>query len=58
MSTRKNDHPEQINQDHDGILDQHESERNVDPIPLDDLKKDLRDEKKKHQTKEESSSKE
>ncbi|MGD6958017.1 hypothetical protein ACQCWA_09885 [Rossellomorea aquimaris] len=58
MTKRANDNPEQINKDHDGILDQHESEQNVDPIPLDDLKKEQRDEKNKHHTKNDSSSKE
>ena len=58
MTKRSNDNPEQINRDHDGILDQHESEQNVDPIPLEDLKKEQRDEKKKHHTKDDSSSKE
>ncbi|MCA1059442.1 hypothetical protein LCL96_10855 [Rossellomorea aquimaris] len=37
----------------ESILDQHESEQNVDPIPIDELKKDQRDEKKKHDTKDE-----
>ncbi|WP_197489729.1 hypothetical protein [Rossellomorea aquimaris] len=58
MSKRSNDNPEQINKDHDGILDRYESEQNVDPIPLEDLKKEQREEKKKHHTKKDSSSKE
>jgi hypothetical protein len=58
MNKRPNDNPEQVNKDHEGILDKHESEQNVDPIPLEDLKKEQREEKKKHHTKDDSSSEE
>ncbi|MGR3763595.1 hypothetical protein [Rossellomorea sp. NS-SX7] len=56
MNKRSNDNPEQVNKDNEGILDKHESEQNVDPIPLEDLKKEQREEKKKHHTKDDSSS--
>jgi hypothetical protein len=58
MNKRSNDNPEQVNKDHEGTLDKHESEQNVDPIPLEDLKKEQREEKKKHHTKDDSSSEE
>jgi hypothetical protein len=58
MNKRSNDHPEQLDNDHEGILDKHESEQNVDPIPLEDLKKEQCEEKKKHHTKDDSSSEE
>jgi hypothetical protein len=53
MTKRTNQNPENAEQDQESILDQHESEQNVDPIPIDELKKDQRDEKKKHDTKDE-----
>jgi hypothetical protein len=52
MTKRINNNPENAELE-ESILDQHESEQNVDPIPIDELKKDQRDEKKKHDTKDE-----
>ncbi|MEW4289394.1 hypothetical protein [Rossellomorea marisflavi] len=56
MARNKNDQPEQTGEDHE-ILDR-EKEQTVDSIPLDDLNKDLQDEKKKHKSKDSSSSEE
>ena len=54
MSKNTTNHtPENADKDEESILDQHESEQNVDPIPIDELKKDQQDEKKKHDTKDE-----
>ncbi|MTH55581.1 hypothetical protein GKZ89_19490 [Bacillus mangrovi] len=50
------DHPEQVPTDKESLHDKFESEQNVDSIPLDDLKKDMQDEKKKDKTKDNSSS--
>ncbi|WP_171050835.1 hypothetical protein [Bacillus sp. BHET2] len=58
MAKESNDNPEQLNGDQESILDQHESEQNVDAIPLEDLKKEQHEEKNKHHTKDESSSQE
>ncbi len=58
MTKRSNDNPEQVNEDQESILDQHESEQNVDAIPLEDLKKEQHEEKNKHHTKDDSSSQE
>ncbi|MBN6189339.1 hypothetical protein JQN58_21025 [Aneurinibacillus sp. BA2021] len=50
------DHPEQYQTENESLFDMYESERNVDPIPMEDLKDNLRDEKRKHHTKDTSSS--
>ncbi|WP_241156740.1 hypothetical protein [Bacillus sp. FJAT-42376] len=54
----KKDHPEQVPTENESLHDQFESEQNVDSIPLEDLKQDLQDEKKKHETKSHSDSEE
>jgi hypothetical protein len=51
MTKRTNNNPESGEQDQESILDQHESEQNVDPVPIDELKKDQLDEKNKHKSK-------
>ncbi|MFC0557772.1 hypothetical protein [Halalkalibacter alkalisediminis] len=54
---RKNlDHPEQYPTDKKSLFDQFESQQHVDPIPMEDLKQELRDEKNKHKSKNDSSS--
>lgn len=52
------DHPEQYKTNNQTLFDRFESEQNVDPIPMEDLKMELREEKQKHKTKDQSSSEE
>ncbi|WP_347880571.1 hypothetical protein [Metabacillus flavus] len=52
----RNEHPEQVPTDNESMHDKFESEQTVDSIPLEDLKKDMQDEKKKHKTKSDSDS--
>lgn len=52
------DHPEQYKTNNQTLFDRFESEQNVDPIPMEDLKIELREEKQKHKTKDQSSSEE
>lgn len=54
--TKEMNHPEQYPTEKESLFDQFESQQNVDPIPMEDLKQELRDEKKKHKTKNDSSS--
>ncbi|GAE35508.1 hypothetical protein [Halalkalibacter akibai] len=49
-------HPEQYPTDKKSLFDQFESQQFVDPIPMEDLKQELREEKQKHTTKTTSSS--
>lgn len=55
---KETDHPEQYKTKEDTLFDRFESEQNVDPIPMEDLKMELREEKQKHKTKNNSSSEE
>ena len=56
-NTRMNmDNPEQYPTENESLFDKFESELNVDPIPMEDLKEELREEKAKHDTKNNSSS--
>lgn len=50
------DNPENLKTDKESIYDMHEDMKNVDPIPLEDLKMEEREEKKHHETKHRSSS--
>ncbi|MEK5382281.1 hypothetical protein [Niallia sp. FSL W8-0635] len=50
------DNPEQYPTENESLFDKFESELNVDPIPMEDLKEELREEKAKHDTKNTSSS--
>ncbi|GIO14523.1 hypothetical protein J19TS2_40780 [Cohnella xylanilytica] len=50
------DHPEQYPTDKKSLFDMWESERNVDPIPVEDLGIEQRDEKAREKTKDASSS--
>ncbi|WP_026021138.1 hypothetical protein [Paenibacillus senegalensis] len=50
------DHPEQYPTEKESLFDLHESGQNVDPLPMEDIKLELREEKRKHQTKRSSSS--
>lgn len=54
--TEHRDHPEQYPTDKDSLFDLHESQQNVDPLPLEDIKMELREEKHKDKTKNNSSS--
>ncbi|RED58597.1 hypothetical protein [Cohnella lupini] len=53
---RNRDHPEQYPTDKESLFDRWESERNVDAIPVEDLKIQVEDEKNKTKTKNSSSS--
>ncbi|MNN72317.1 hypothetical protein D3C81_1883430 [compost metagenome] len=50
------DHPEQYPTDKPSLFDMHESEQNVDPIPMEDLTLEKQEEKDKEGTKHRSSS--
>ncbi|WP_054943190.1 hypothetical protein [Paenibacillus ihuae] len=50
------DHPEQYPTDKPSLFDMHESEQNVDPIPVEDLTLEKQEEKDKEGTKHRSSS--
>jgi hypothetical protein len=52
----KMDNPEQYDTDKESLFDKFESERNVDPIPMEDLKQEKKEEKDKKGTKDSSSS--
>ncbi|RDU38344.1 hypothetical protein DRW41_01900 [Neobacillus piezotolerans] len=52
----KRDNPEQYPTDTESLFDKFESERNVDTIPMEDLKMEQREEKAEHHTKDDSSS--
>ncbi|MBH0169477.1 hypothetical protein [Fictibacillus sp. 18YEL24] len=54
----KMDNPEQYKTDQQSLFDKFESEQNVDPIPMEDLKQEKREEKDKKGTKNSSSSEE
>ncbi|KZE64342.1 hypothetical protein AWM68_14760 [Fictibacillus phosphorivorans] len=55
---KKMDNPEQYKTDKESLFDKFESEQNVDPIPMEDLKQEKREEKDKEGTKNSSSSEE
>jgi hypothetical protein len=50
------DNPEQYPTENESLFDMYESELNVDPIPIEDLKENLQDEKHGSHTKDSSSS--
>lgn len=50
------DQPEQYPTDKESLFDKFESERNVDPIPMEDLNEEKHEEKEKHHSKDTSSS--
>lgn len=50
------DHPEQYPTENESLFDLYESERNVDPIPMEDLNMEVKEEKDKEGTKHNSSS--
>jgi hypothetical protein len=50
------DHPEQYPTDNESLFDRFESERTVDPIPVEDLNIEQEEEKQKESTKHTSSS--
>ncbi len=53
---KKLDRPEQYPTDQKSLFDQFKSHQNVDPIPMEDVKLEEREEKEKHETKKDSSS--
>lgn len=52
------DNPEQYRTNKESLHDKFESEQTVDPIPMEDLKQEKREEKNGHHTKDSSSSEE
>ncbi|GAA0133445.1 hypothetical protein YSY43_02850 [Paenibacillus sp. YSY-4.3] len=50
------DHPEQYPTSNPSLFDMHESEMHVDPIPVEDLRLEVREEREKAVTKHRSSS--
>lgn len=50
------DNPENLKTDKESIYDMHEDMKNVDSIPLEDLKMEKREEKRHHDSKSNSSS--
>ncbi|RIW38453.1 hypothetical protein D3H55_02645 [Bacillus salacetis] len=50
------DNPEQYDSDKESMLDKFESEQNVDPLPLEDIREEKIEERKKSNTKDQSSS--
>ena len=54
--TNQMDHPEQYETTEESLFDQFESERTVDPIPMEDLNEEKQDEKHKRDSKNTSSS--
>lgn len=52
------DNPENLRTDKVSIYDMHEDMKNVDPIPLEDLRMEEQEEKAHHETKKNSSSQE
>ncbi len=50
------DHPEQYPTEKESLYEKYENQQHVDPIPLEDLKIEQQNEKKKHKTKNDSSS--
>jgi hypothetical protein len=55
---KETDHPEQYKTNKKTLFERFESQQTVDPIPMEDLKMELREEKQKHKTKDHSSSQE
>ncbi|MEK4073478.1 hypothetical protein MHI01_06195 [Paenibacillus sp. FSL M7-0656] len=52
------DNPEQYKTERESLLDRHEEEQTVDPIPMEDLNMEAQEEKNKDQTKSNSSTEE
>lgn len=50
------DHPEQYETDEESLFDKFESEKNVDPLPIEDLNQEVKEERNKTKTKDSSSS--
>lgn len=53
----KRDHPEQYPTEKESLFDKHKSELHVDPLPVEDINIEIKEEKQKQQTKKDSSSK-
>jgi hypothetical protein len=56
LQDNNRDHPEQYPTENPSLFDLHESEKHVDPIPMEDLKLEQQEEKDKEATKQRSSS--
>lgn len=52
---KRMDHPEQYPTEKESLFDRFESERNVDPIPVEELNEQVKDERDKEHTKDTSS---
>lgn len=55
-SSKQFDQPDRIKSDKESILDKFEDEQMTDPVPLEDQKQDMKNEKNKRKTKSSSSS--
>ncbi|MGM9924921.1 MAG: hypothetical protein ACI35R_11800 [Bacillus sp. (in: firmicutes)] len=56
LRTSDKDHPERYETEKPSLFDLYESERNVDPIPVEEKNQEVKDERNKHKTKDTSSS--
>lgn len=55
-SQKNMDNPEQYPTENESLFDKFKSEQTVDPIPMEDLREELLEEKAKHESKHTSSS--
>lgn len=55
MNDKKYDHPEQYKTDKESLFDKFESEKNVDPLPVEDLNEEVKEEKEGEDSKDTSS---
>lgn len=56
MRDKKLDNPDMVNTDKESLFDKHEDMQTVDPIPVEELNEEVKDEKDKRGTKHRSGS--
>lgn len=56
MRDKKYDNPDMVNTDKESLFDKHEDMQTVDPIPVEELNEEVKDEKDKRGTKHRSDS--
>ena len=56
MRDKKLDNPDMVNTDKESLFDKHEDMQTVDPIPVEELNEEVKDEKDKRGTKQSSGS--
>ncbi|HJH10374.1 MAG TPA: hypothetical protein K8V30_01555 [Metalysinibacillus jejuensis] len=56
MRDKKYDNPDMVNTDKESLFDKHEDMKTVDPIPVEELNEEVKDEKDKRGTKHRSGS--